>query len=374
MADQDYYQLLGVARECSPEELKKAYRRLAMKHHPDRNKGDQQAEAKFKEVQEAYDVLSNPKKRAAYDQFGRAGVDPNMASGAQGNANFSDIFEDIFGNIFGGEQQGRRGGAGRRGADLRYELELSLEDAVHGTSTEIKVPTLVGCKTCSGSGAKPGTQAKTCTTCNGVGQVRMQQGFFSIQQTCPHCHGNGQVITDPCKDCHGHGAVREHHTLSVKVPAGVDNGDRIRLSGQGEAGPSSGTPGDLYVQINVRPHPIFTREDNNLHCEVPISFVTAALGGEIEVPTLGGRVKLKVPPEAQSGKLFRLRGKGIKPVRGGAAGDLLCRIMVETPVNLTAKQKAMLTEFEQALHDNKQHAPKAASWFENVKRFFDKAG
>ena len=369
MAEQDYYQILGVSRGVSEADLKKAYRRLAMKYHPDRNEGDAQAEAKFKEIQEAYSILSNAEKRAAYDQYGKAGIDPSMG-GQQGGADFSDIFEDIFGNMFDG---GRRGGGGQqRGADLRYEMELGLEEAVHGTNTEIKVPRHVSCKTCHGSGAKPGTQPTVCSTCDGVGQVRMQQGFFSVQQTCPSCHGHGKVISTPCGACHGQGVTREYNTLSVKVPAGVDDGDRIRLSGQGEAGPQGAAPGDLYVQIRVLPHAIFQRDGNDLHCEVPVSFTAAALGGEIEVPTLGGRVKLKIPHETQSGKLFRLRGKGVKSVRGGSVGDLLCRIMVETPVKLSGKQKALLREFDESLQDNKEHAPKAKNWFDSVKSFFDK--
>ena len=367
---EDYYKILGVSRDASEQEIKKSYRRLAMKYHPDRNKGDDKAEDKFKEVQEAYDVLSNSDKRSMYDQFGKEGMQAGGMGGAQGNANFSDIFEDIFGNIFGERGQGQQS---QRGADLRYDLELTLEEAVHGISKEIKVPTLVQCKKCGGSGAKPGTKPKTCETCDGIGQVRMQQGFFSVQQTCPACRGRGQVIADPCKSCHGQGVVREYNTLSVKVPAGVDNGDRIRLSGQGEAGAQGAPAGDLYVQITVLPHSIFTREGNDLLCEIPVSFVNCALGGEIDVPTLGSRVKLKIPAESQSGKLFRLRGKGVKPVRGGATGDLMCRIVVETPVALSSSQKELLREFDDALDDDhKEHSPKAKSWYQSVKQFFDK--
>ena len=336
MSKRDYYETLGVSKNASDAEVKKAYRRAAQKHHPDRNPDSAESEEKFKEAKEAYEILSDAQKRAAYDQFGHAGVDPGMGGGpGGGGANFSDIFGDVFGDIFGG---GRGGGGGQRvyrGADLRYNLELSLEDAVRGTTVKIRVPTYTSCKTCDGSGAKKGTKPSTCTTCGGHGQVRMQQGFFSVQQTCPRCNGTGSVIGDPCDDCHGQGRIKEQKTLSVKVPAGVDNGDRIRLANEGEAGENGGPPGDLYVQIQVKEHAIFKRDDANLYCEVPISFVTAALGGELDVPTLDGRVVLKVPPESQTGKLFRMRGKGVKPVRGGAVGDLLCRVIVETPVKLS---------------------------------------
>ncbi|HDZ55717.1 MAG TPA: molecular chaperone DnaJ [Pseudomonas xinjiangensis] len=377
MAKRDYYEVLGVERGTSDAELKKAYRRLAMKFHPDRNPDDKGAEDKFKEANEAYEVLTDPNKRAAYDQYGHAGVDPNMGGGAGGfgggGANFSDIFGDVFGDIFGGA-----GGAGRgrssvqRGSDLRYTLELDLEEAVRGTSVTIRVPTLVSCKTCDGSGAKKGTQPVTCTTCGGHGQVRMQQGFFSVQQTCPRCHGTGKMIADPCGDCRGHGRVEEQKTLSVKVPAGVDTGDRIRLGGEGEAGVNGGPAGDLYVVVSVREHKIFQRDGKNLYCEVPINFADAALGGELEVPTLDGRVKLKIPEGAQTGKLFRLRGKGVTPVRGGSAGDLLCRVAVETPVNLTKRQRELLGELRETLEvEGSDQSPKAKSWFEGVRNFFE---
>ncbi|MGD8641278.1 MAG: molecular chaperone DnaJ [Gammaproteobacteria bacterium] len=374
MSKRDYYEVLGVAKNASDAELKKAFKRLAMKHHPDRNPDDTEAEHKFKEAKEAYDVLSDAQKRAAYDQFGHEGV----AAGAggfggfgAGGASFSDIFGDVFGDIFGGGFGGGAGGGrARRGADLRYNLELTLEEAVQGTEVKIRVPTSVECKDCSGSGARKGSSPTTCTTCNGIGQVRMQQGFFSLQQTCPKCRGSGQIIEDPCPSCHGQGRVQEQKTLSVKVPAGVDNGDRIRLSGEGEAGEKGAPPGDLYVQISVKPHPIFERDESDLFCEVPIGFVTATLGGELEVPTLEGRVKLKIPSETQSGKLFRLRGKGVKSVRGGPAGDLICRVMVETPVNLNSKQKELLREFDSTLNHNK-HRPKESSWLDGVKKFFD---
>lgn len=372
MSKRDYYEVLGVERGASEAELKKAYRRLAMKHHPDRNPGDKAAEDAFKEANEAYEVLSDAGKRSAYDQYGHAGVDPQMGGGGGfggGSANFSDIFGDVFSDFFGGQRGGQRGGA-QRGSDLRYTLELDLEEAVRGTTVTIRVPTLVNCKVCEGSGAKKGTTPVTCTTCGGIGQVRMQQGFFSVQQTCPRCHGSGKMITDPCGSCHGHGRVEEHKTLSVKVPAGVDTGDRIRLSGEGEAGTMGGPAGDLYVVVNVREHAIFQRDGKHLYCEVPISFADAALGGELEVPTLDGRVKLKIPEGTQTGKLFRLRGKGVAPVRGGGAGDLMCKVAVETPINLDRRQRELLDEFRQSLAGNSSHSPKANGWFEGVKRFF----
>ena len=371
MAKRDYYEILNVAQNASETELKKAYRRLAMKYHPDRNPGDQVSEEHFKEAKEAYEVLSDPQKRAAYDQFGHAGVDQSIGGGAGGfggGAGFSDIFGDVFGDIF----SGARGANRYRGADLRYTLELSLEEAVFGTNAKIRIPTLVICDVCDGNGAKPGTKPSTCSTCNGIGQVRMQQGFFSIQQTCPRCQGRGVIITDACGKCRGAGRVEEHKTLSVKVPAGVDTGDRIRLSGEGEAGEKGGPSGDLYVQIRVKPHAIFNREENNLYCEVPISFTTAALGGELEVPTLDGRVSLKIPSETQTGRVFRIRGKGVKPVRGGATGDLLCRAVIETPINLTKAQKELLEQFAETMEKGGQkHAPQERGWLDGVKKFFE---
>ena len=375
MSKRDYYEVLGVQKNATEAEIKKAFKRLAMKYHPDRNPDDKEAEEKFKEAKEAAEVLGDAQKRAAYDQFGHAGV--NQAGGGPGGfggggASFSDIFGDVFGDIFGGGGGGRGGQRVYRGADLRYNLELNLEEAVQGTTVKIRVPTLVACETCGGSGAKKGSTPTTCSTCHGHGQVRMQQGFFSVQQTCPHCQGTGKIISDPCGDCHGQGRVEKQKTLSVKVPPGVDNGDRIRLAGEGEAGEQGGPAGDLYVQIHVREHAIFDRDESNLYCEVPISFVTAVLGGELDVPTLDGRVKLKIPAETQTGKLFRLRGKGVKSVRGGHTGDLLCRVQVETPVNLTSKQKELLKEFEASMEGGgKKHSPKASSWFDGVKKFFD---
>lgn len=383
MSKRDYYEVLCVQKNASEAEIKKAYRRLAMKYHPDRNSGDKaiEAEASFKEVKLAYEVLSDAQKRAAYDQFGHAGVDSGMGGGGGfgggGGANFSDIFGDVFGDIFGGG--GGRGRGGRqqayRGADLRYNLELSLEDAVAGTTVKIKVPTWVNCETCGGSGAKKGSSPKSCGTCHGAGQVRMQQGFFSVQQTCPTCQGKGTVIEDPCSACHGQGRVQETKTLSVKVPPGVDTGDRIRLGGEGEAGQNGGPPGDLYVQVVVREHPIFTRDDADLYCEMPIQFTTAALGGETGVPTLDGKVSLKIPEGTQTGKVFRLRGKGVKPVRGGPEGDLLCRVVVETPVKLNAEQRRLIEELDQSLAGGgSKHSPHSHGWLDKVKGFFKDVG
>jgi len=375
MAKRDYYEVLGVQRNASEAELKKAFKRLAMKHHPDRNPDDVAAEEKFKEAKEAYEILGDEQKRAAYDQFGHAGVEAGVGGGHPGDgASFSDIFGDVFGDIFsggGGPGGGQR--RARRGADLRYNLELSLADAVRGTTVKIRVPTSVVCSTCGGSGAKKGSRPEQCTTCGGVGQVRMQQGFFSLQQTCPQCQGAGQMIKDPCGNCHGQGRIQEHKTLSVKVPAGVDNGDRIRLSGEGEAGERGAPSGDLYVQIAVKEHPLFVRDENNLYCEVPISFVTAAIGGSLEVPTLDGKVKLKIPAETQTGKMFKLRGKGVKSVRGGSVGDLLCRVQIETPVNLSSKQKELLKHFDETMNKQsaKKHSPKEHSWLDGVKKFID---
>ncbi|MAA87873.1 molecular chaperone DnaJ [Haliea salexigens] len=373
MSKRDYYEVLGVEKAADEKDIKKAYRRVAMKYHPDRNPDDPDADDKFKEATEAYDVLMNAEKRAAYDRFGHSGVDPNMGAGGfgAGGGSFSDIFGDVFGDIFGGGGGRGRGGP-QRGSDLRYTLDISLEDAVKGTTVEIKVPTLATCEECDGSGARKGSSPVDCTTCGGIGQVRMQQGFFQVQQTCPTCRGRGKMISDPCGKCHGQGRVEKRKTLSVKVPPGVDTGDRIRLSGEGEAGPDGGPPGDLFVQMSVRQHPIFERDGKNLYCEVPITFVAAALGGELEVPTLDGRVKLKIPAETQTGKLFRLRGKGVKPVRGGAVGDLLCRAVVETPVNLNKKQKELLREFQESLgQGGDAQSPRQTSWFEGVKTFFD---
>ena len=368
MAKRDYYDVLGVSRDAGDAELKKAYRRLAMKLHPDRNPDDAGAEEKFKEAKEAYDVLSVQQKRAAYDQFGHAGVDAG-GGGFSGGAGFRDIFDEVFGDIFGG-----RGGGQRvyRGADLRYELEIGLEEAVAGTTSGIRFPSEAACDPCSGTGAAPGASPSTCGTCGGQGQVRVQQGFFSIQQTCPRCHGAGTVITHPCNECRGRGKVRREKKLSVTIPPGVDTGDRIRVGGEGQAGERGGPPGDLYVEIQVRQHPIFVRDGANLYCEVPIGFTMAALGGELEVPTLDGRVSLKVPAETQTGRLFRLRGKGVRPVRGPGLGDLICKVTVETPVSLSRRQKELLHELDESMRDSRRtHDPKATSWFDSVREFFE---
>jgi molecular chaperone DnaJ len=369
MAKRDYYEVLGVNRDASEEEIKKAYRKLAMKHHPDRNPDNPKAEERFKEATEAYEILCDSQKRAAYDQFGHAGVDHSAAAGAgAGFGNFADAFGDIFSDIFGG---GRARSNVFRGADLRYNLEISLEEAARGTETRIRIPAMEECSTCHGSGAKPGTSPTACPTCHGQGQVRMQQGFFSIQQTCPRCHGNGKIVATPCSACGGAGRVKQHKTLSVKIPAGVDEGDRIRLTGEGEAGVNGGPPGDLYVVIHLRAHSVFQRDHNDLHCEMPISITAAALGGEIEIPTLDGYAKIKIPAETQTGKVFRLRGKGIKGVRAASAGDLLCHVVVETPVSLTARQRELLLELE-AINQKGggRHNPQSKSWMEKVKEFF----
>lgn len=371
MSKRDYYEVLGVGREASEGEIKKAYRRLAMKYHPDRNPDDESAADRFKELSEAYEVLSDDQKRAAYDRFGHAGLDGQAGMGGFGGAgagDFADAFNDIFGEFFGAGRRGR--GGRRRGADLQYNLEIDLEQAVRGDNVSIRVPSLVACGDCDGSGAAKGSSPVSCPDCGGAGSIRMAQGFLTLEQTCPRCRGTGKVIKDPCRSCGGRGVQEETRHLSVKVPPGVDTGDRIRLSGEGEASPGGGSPGDLYVQIMVREHPLFRREGRHLYCEVPISFPDAALGGELEVPTLDGRVKLKIPPETQSGKLFRLRGKGVKPVRGGPQGDLLCRVVVETPVNLGKAQRELLEQFRESLQGGEQ-SPKERSWFEGVKRFFD---
>jgi molecular chaperone DnaJ len=376
MAKRDYYQVLDVPRTAGEADIKKAYRRLAMKFHPDRNPDDHEASDKFKEVKEAYEVLSDAQRRAAYDQFGHAGVEGMRGAGGGGfdpRDAFGDIFGDVFGDIFG---VGRRGRSQVfRGADLRYELDLSLEQAVFGDTVSVDFATLVECADCTGSGSAKGSKPVSCETCRGAGQVRMQQGFFTVQQTCPRCQGRGQVISDPCGSCRGQGRVRKHKTLSVKVPAGVDTGDRIRLSGEGEAGRNGGPSGDLYVEVRVRDHAIFERDGSHLSCEVPVSLATAALGGSIDVPTLGGSATIKIPPETQSGRVFRLREKGIRPVRGGATGDLFCRIVVETPVNLTREQKDLLRRFEESLQkDAKRHHPREETWLDGVKRFFTSLG
>ena len=378
MSKRDFYEILGVNRDASEDEIKKAYRKLAMKHHPDRNPDNPAAEEKFKEAKEAYEILSDGQKRAAYDQFGHAGVDPQAGmgggfGGGAGMGGFADAFGGIFDEIFGGRGGGHGHGRSNiyRGADLRYNLEVSLEQAAHGTETKIRIPTMEACEVCHGSGAKAGTQPKTCPTCQGSGQVRLQQGFFSIQQTCPKCHGTGRYIPDPCGACSGAGRIKQHKTLAVKMPAGVDEGDRIRLAGEGEHGVNGGPPGDLYVQIHLKQHTVFQRDHNDLHCEMPVSFTTAALGGEIEIPTLDGAANIRIPAETQSGRVFRLRGKGIKGVRSHTHGDLLCHVVVETPVNLTERQKELLRELEEISSEHAgKHNPRAKSWMDKVKDFF----
>ncbi len=372
MAKRDYYEVLGLNRDASDEDIKKAYRKLAMKWHPDRNPDNPKAEEHFKEAKEAYEILSDAHKRASYDQFGHAGVDPAAAAGAGAGfgGGFGDIFSDIFGEIFGGARGGRS--TVFRGADLRYNLEIALEQAAHGFETKIRIPTLAECGTCRGTGAKPGTQPQACATCRGAGQVRVSQGPFSIAQTCPRCHGSGKVVAHPCAACGGAGRVKHHKTLQVRIPAGVDEGDRVRLSGEGEPGVGGGPPGDLYVQVHIRPHPVFRRDHDDLHCEMPVSFATAALGGEIEIPTLDGAARIRVPAETQSGKTFRLRGKGIRGVRSQSHGDLYCHVVVETPVSLTARQRELLQEFEAiSAKDAARHNPRAKGWFDKVKEFFE---
>ncbi len=375
MSKADYYEVLGVTKTVTKVELKRAYRRKAMKYHPDRNSGDDAkiAEKKFKECKEAYEVLKDEKKRAAYDQFGHAGVDHSV--GGQGRQGGAGGFEDIFNDFFGGGGGGRGRQRQQRGADLQYNLNITLEQAVAGFKEKIEIPTQVKCESCNGSGAKKGTEPKKCETCGGVGQVVMKQGFFSVQQTCPHCHGQGAIISDPCNTCHGSGRVKDSKTLSVDIPAGVDTGDRIRLSGEGEAAPQGGINGDLYVDIRVKEHEFFTRDNAHLFCQIHIAFTKACLGGEVEVPTLTGKVNLKIPAGTQSGKQFRISGKGVKPVRGGMIGDLICEVQIETPVNLTDEQKELLIKLDGLLDGGgDKHNPHSSSWLDGVKGFFEKMG
>ncbi len=372
----DYYEVLGLQKGASEAEIKKAYRRMAMKYHPDKTQGDKAAEEKFKEANEANEVLSDAKKKAAYDQFGHAGVDPQagMGGGRGGfqGGNFNDAFSDVFGDVFGGGRGGsRQQEQYSQGSDLKYDVQITLEEAFHGVTKNIKFSSFVACEPCHGSGAAKGSSKTKCTMCHGHGVVRMQQGFFAIQQTCPTCHGSGQSIKDPCSACRGQGRTHKTRELSVKIPAGVDTGSRIRLAGEGDAGESGGRSGDLYVDIHVRSNTLFQREGQDLHCEVPVSFTTACLGGEVEIPTIDGKVNLKIPSETQSGKILRLRGKGFKSLRGASVGDLLCHINVETPVNLTDEQKKLLKQFEESIKvGGVKHAPKASGFFDSVKRFF----
>jgi len=373
MSKRDFYEILGVNKDASDDEIKKSYRKLAMKFHPDRNPDNPKAEEHFKEAKEAYEILSDASKRSAYDQYGHAGVNQQAGMGGAGGfgGGFADAFGDIFGDIFGGACGGRGRSNVYRGADLRYNLEISLEEAARGTETKIRIPTMAECDTCHGSGAKAGSKPETCPTCAGHGQVRMQQGFFSIQQACPKCHGSGKVIAHPCPTCQGSGRVKQYKTLAVKIPSGVDEGDRIRLTGEGEAGVNGGPSGDLYVVIQIKAHAVFQRDHNDLHCEMPISFTTAALGGEIEIPTLDGHAKINIPAETQSGKVFRLRGKGIKGVRSSTHGDLMCHMVVETPVNLTERQRELLRELETLNEqDGARHNPRTKTWMDKMKQFF----
>jgi molecular chaperone DnaJ len=376
MSKRDYYEVLGVTKNASDEDIKKAYRKQAMKHHPDRNQGEaaKKAEERFKECKEAYEILSDPQKRAAYDQFGHAGVDPSMNRGADGFAGgFAEAFGDIFGDIFGG-MGGRRGQQVYRGADLSYAMEITLEEAAHGKETQIRIPSYDTCETCHGNGARPGTSPKVCTTCNGAGTVHMRQGFFSIQQTCPHCHGSGKIIPEPCPSCGGQGRIKRTKTLEVKIPGGINDGMRIRSSGNGEPGPSGGPPGDLYIEIRIKAHEIFERDGDDLHCTVPVPMTAAALGTSIEVPTLGGKAEIELPEGTQHGKIFRLRGKGIKGVRSSYPGDLYCHVSVETPIKLTEHQKKLLHELEDSFRKGgDKHSPNAKTWSDRVKDLFKAA-
>ena len=379
MSKRDYYEVLGVPKNAGDEDIKKAYRKYAMKHHPDRNQGDtaKKSEEKFKECKEAYEMLSDPQKRAAYDQFGHAGVDPNLGGrhGADCMAGgFAEAFGDIFGDIFGGVGGARRGAGGQqvyRGSDLSYAMEITLEDAANGKETQIRIPSYETCEACSGSGAKPGTSPKVCTTCNGAGTVHMRQGFFSIQQTCPHCHGTGKIIPEPCPTCGGQGRIKRNKTLEVKIPGGINEGMRIRSSGNGEPGPNGGPPGDLYIEIRIKPHEIFERDGDDLHCTVPVGLTSAALGSTIEVPTLGGKAEIELPEGTQHGKTFRLRGKGIKGVRSSYPGDLYCHVSVETPIKLTEHQRKLLKELDESFRKSgDRHSPTSKSWSDRVKDLF----
>ncbi len=382
MAKRDYYDILGVPKNASEDDIKKAYRKLAMKHHPDRNQGDdaKKSEEKFKEAKEAYEMLSDAQKRAAYDQFGHAGVDPNMGGrggpGPEGFGGFAEAFGDIFGDIFGagGAAGARRGGGAQqvyRGSDLSYAMEITLEEAAAGKDTQIRIPSWDACDTCGGTGAKPGTHAKPCATCNGAGTVHMRQGFFSIQQTCPHCRGTGKIIPEPCTTCHGAGKIKRQKTLEVKIPAGINEGMRIRSAGNGEPGTNGGPAGDLYIEIRIKQHEIFERDGDDLHCTVPVGLTTAALGGAIEVPTLSGKAEIDLPEGTQHGKTFRLRGKGIKGIRSSYPGDLYCHVTVETPVKLTEAQRKLLKELDESFRTSgDRHSPNAKSWTDRVRDLF----
>lgn len=376
MTKQDYYKILGISKSANDREIKKSYKKLAMKYHPDRNQGNKNAEKKFKEIKEAYEILIDSKKRAAYDQHGHSAFsqggnysnyssfDPNFSN----NTDFSDIFGDVFGDIFSNKSN-----RSQRGSDLQYNMELNLEEAVKGLNKEILISTFQKCNLCHGSGSHSGTQTNKCQTCNGSGQIHMRQGFFSVQQTCSSCQGQGNIISNPCLHCHGTGRIKKQKKILVKIPPGVDNQDKIKLSNEGEAGKNNGVSGDLYIKIFVKKHPLFQREGNDLYCEIPINFCMAALGGNIEVPTLDGTIKIKIPPETQSGKLFRIRNKGVNSLRTYQTGDLLCRVMIETPVNLNQSQKQLLKQLQNSLNKNntEKNSPKSKKFFEGVKKFFD---
>jgi len=375
MSKRDYYEVLGISRTATEAEMKSAFRKLAMQYHPDRNPGDHEAEVKFKEINEAYQTLSDAQKRAAYDRYGHAAF-ANGGPGAGGagfNGDFSDFMSDIFENFFGdagGRGRGRSSGGRERGADMRYNLEITLDEAFHGKTAELKIPTAVTCEACSGSGAKPGSRPKTCPTCGGAGRVRATQGFFSIERTCPNCHGRGEVIDDPCASCGGAGRVTRERTLSVNIPAGVEDGTRIRLAGEGEAGLRGGPPGDLYIFLSIKPHPFFQRDGADLFCRVPISMVTAALGGEFSVPTLSGTEALvKVPEGTQTGKQFRLRGKGMPVLRSRDVGDLYIQVVVETPQKLSKRQRELLEEFDREC--SKENHPESSGFFSRFREFLD---
>jgi molecular chaperone DnaJ len=377
MAKRDYYEVLGVGRDADEKSLKSAFRKLAMQLHPDKNPGDTTAETRFKEAGEAYEVLKDPQKRAAYDRFGHAAFENGMGGrgGADGfGASMADIFDDIFGEFMGGGGRRGRTGGRERGADLRYNLEdLSLEDAYAGKTVEIDVPTSITCDVCDGSGAKPGTQPTTCRTCAGMGKVRASQGFFTIERTCPTCQGRGAIIADPCGSCDGTGRVVQERTLSVNIPAGIEDGTRIRLAGEGEAGLRGGPPGDLYIFVSLKPHAFFQRDGADLYCRVPISMTTAALGGAFEVPTIGGgKTRLKIPEGTQTGKQFRIRGSGMPVLRTRDKGDMYITVMVETPQNLSRRQRDLLEEFER--QSSGETHPESSGFFTRVREFFDNLG
>ncbi|CAL4319278.1 Chaperone protein DnaJ [Buchnera aphidicola (Periphyllus testudinaceus)] len=373
MTKKDYYDVLNISRSSNDREIKRAYKRLAVKYHPDRNKNSKISEKKFKEIKEAYEILINKDKREAYDKYGHSAFDQN-SSGNEFHENFTnstdfgDIFGDVFGDIFGNNRE-----RNSQGADLQYNLDLDLEEAVNGTVKEIYIPSLKICDTCYGNKSKPGTQPENCKNCNGNGNIHMRKGFFTVQQTCPHCHGKGKFIKYPCKKCYGNGKIKISKKLSIKIPSGIDNNDKIRLNNEGESGENGAPSGDLYIKINVKKHPIFKRDKNNLFCEIPIGFTIAALGGIVEVPTLYGKIKLKIPPETQSNELFRIPRKGVKSIKNNYIGDLLCKVVIETPVNLNYTQKKLLKELRNSLEGNKgeKNNPKSKKFFDGVKKFFD---